>query len=46
VHLWIDPAYDLVGFYFSVLSHGRPGLCADWCADLFINAVTAAVLDI
>jgi CubicO group peptidase (beta-lactamase class C family) len=55
--MWVDPAYDIVGVYFSVASHrGAP----PWVdvqevfgvgellgrADLFVNAVTAAVVDV
>jgi CubicO group peptidase (beta-lactamase class C family) len=45
VYLWADPTYDLVGVYLSVVSHGRPGLFANWSADLFIDAATASVTD-
>jgi CubicO group peptidase (beta-lactamase class C family) len=44
-YMWVDPTYDLVGIYFSLLLRGAPGLNADWCADLFSNVVTAAILD-
>lgn len=49
VFMWVDPAYDLVGIYFSVwpadaawhfswdMLRGRP--------DMFVNAVTAAIID-
>ena len=51
--LWVDPAYELVGVYFSVLS--RQGIPPDvrvaeelvhaiaGRSDLFVNAATAAV---
>jgi CubicO group peptidase (beta-lactamase class C family) len=44
VYLWMDPVYEIVGVYFSVMpqpaANGRhPG----WPLDLFQNAVTAAV---
>lgn len=42
--LWVDPEYEIVGAYFSVvltMAHGRPR----WNADLFQNAVSAAVDD-
>ena len=39
VYLWVDPVYDIVGIYFSV------GLQTT-ARDLFINAVTAAVMDV
>jgi CubicO group peptidase (beta-lactamase class C family) len=46
VCLWIDPGYDLVIVYFSVIPRNRPGEdLLDWRADLFTNAVTAAVTD-
>jgi hypothetical protein len=41
---WVDPAYDFVGVYFSLLVTGAPGLNAAWRADLFSNVVTAAIL--
>jgi CubicO group peptidase (beta-lactamase class C family) len=46
VFLWIDPAYDLVGVYFSVVPRlkSEVDFDYDWCADLFANAVTAAVV--
>lgn len=40
---WVDPAYDLVGVYFSVNPHYYPDMMEQWNADLFANAVTAAV---
>jgi CubicO group peptidase (beta-lactamase class C family) len=56
VHLWVDPVYEIVGVYFSVASEGGispgvhvpegpEGLFLSWRLDLFINAVTAAVVD-
>jgi CubicO group peptidase (beta-lactamase class C family) len=45
VCLWVDPGYDLVIVYFSVVPRNRPGEdLPDWRADLFTNAVTAAVV--
>lgn len=41
VFLWVDPVYEIVGVYFSVQ-------LGEWYAmnfDLFMNAVTAAVVD-
>jgi len=38
VFLWIDPVYEIVGAYFSVM-------LIDNCGDLFMNAVTAAIVD-
>jgi CubicO group peptidase (beta-lactamase class C family) len=55
VFLWVDPAYEIVGVYFSVLSYGGipvgvsvPEELAGLMGreDLFINAVTAAVVDV
>jgi CubicO group peptidase (beta-lactamase class C family) len=43
VYLWIDPAYDIVGAFFTVSSEGA------WIyreAGLFVNAVTSAVENI
>ncbi len=45
VVVWVDPVYDLVGVYFSVVLELIDGLHAKTCVDLFINAVTAAVVD-
>jgi CubicO group peptidase (beta-lactamase class C family) len=40
VRLWIDPVYEVVEVFFSVeLAEDKV------CADLFINSVTAAVVD-
>src|SRR5262245_60724001 len=40
VFLWVDPVYEIVGVYFSVaFEQSKP------CRDLFLNAVTAAVVD-
>jgi CubicO group peptidase (beta-lactamase class C family) len=44
-YLWVDPTYDLVGVYFSLLMTGAPGLNSAWRVDLFSNMVTAAILD-
>jgi CubicO group peptidase (beta-lactamase class C family) len=55
VLVWVDPAYEIVGAYFSVqcgrgipagvqvLEEDRDALMA--CRDLFIDAVTASVVD-
>jgi CubicO group peptidase (beta-lactamase class C family) len=45
VYFWVDPEYELVGAFFSVLPEMYPGIYARWCTDLFINAATAAVAD-
>ena len=46
VYSWVDPVYDVVGAYFSVvlesIAYSRP----KWCADLFVDTVTAAVVDV
>jgi CubicO group peptidase (beta-lactamase class C family) len=41
IFLWVDPVYEIVGVYFSVV----PTEIA-WNTDLFVNAVTAAVADV
>lgn len=48
VFIWVDPVYEIVGCYFSVdlgpitvAEHYRY-----WRADLFINAVMAAIVDV
>jgi CubicO group peptidase (beta-lactamase class C family) len=38
VYLWVDPVYEIVGAYFSVQATEQ------WYADLFVNAVTAAIV--
>jgi serine-type D-Ala-D-Ala carboxypeptidase len=44
IYAWVDPTYELVGVYFSLLPRGAPGLNPAWRADLFSNMVTAAIL--
>ncbi len=46
VNLWIDPVYELVGVYFSVVPRLKSDVALDydWCADLFTNTVTAAIV--
>jgi CubicO group peptidase (beta-lactamase class C family) len=48
IWMWVDPTYDLVGVYLSSLrnSHVAPDSLSGWPTDLFMNAVTAAVLDV
>jgi CubicO group peptidase (beta-lactamase class C family) len=41
VFLWVDPVYEMVGVYFSVELEAH-----DTHQDLFMNAVTAAVVDV
>ena len=43
VYIWADPAYGIVGVYFSI-SAARVPFQPDWCVDLFGNALTAALL--
>jgi CubicO group peptidase (beta-lactamase class C family) len=46
VLLWVDPVYEIVGAYFSVVLRVLPPFDnGDWNADLFMNMVTAAVVD-
>ncbi|MGB2894638.1 MAG: hypothetical protein WBB65_00565, partial [Anaerolineales bacterium] len=46
--LWIDPVYDIVGVYLSSLINTLEvvspivGDRKNWCADLFMNMVTAS----
>jgi CubicO group peptidase (beta-lactamase class C family) len=41
---WADPERELVGVYLSVSAAYRPdGVDQDWRADLFVDALTAAV---
>ncbi len=48
IFLWVDPVYEIVGAYFSV--DLGPITVAEtyryWRADLFINAVMAAIIDV
>jgi serine-type D-Ala-D-Ala carboxypeptidase len=44
-HIWVDPVYELVGSYLSIEPHPLSEISHVWPLDLFINAVTAAVLD-
>jgi serine-type D-Ala-D-Ala carboxypeptidase len=43
VFAWADPATDVVGAYFSVCPEYYPTMMEKWNADLFANAVSAAV---
>ena len=43
--LWVDPTTEIVGVYLSVNLEHTPDFEPLWCADLFQNAVTAAVAD-
>jgi len=44
IYLWVDPENEIVGAYFEA-APVRADMMMDWCADRFVNAVTAAVLD-
>jgi hypothetical protein len=44
VYLWVDPVYQIVGAYFSIMPVQTPGQ-EQWYTDLFVNAVMAAVVD-
>jgi CubicO group peptidase (beta-lactamase class C family) len=43
--IWVDPVRAVVGVYLSVVSSMISARRGNWCADLFANAVTAAVVD-
>lgn len=44
IRMWVDPLYEIVGVYFSVMPAPiADGKRPDWPADLFQNAVTAAI---
>ena len=45
VLLWVDPVLELLGVYFSVVLAVEPNGRQIWPVDLFMNAVTAAVVD-
>jgi CubicO group peptidase (beta-lactamase class C family) len=45
VWLWVDPVHEVVGVYFSLTLAGFPGVYTRWSADLFANAVIAAIDD-
>jgi serine-type D-Ala-D-Ala carboxypeptidase len=40
---WVDPTYELVGAYLSVTQDYDANLDEKWNADLFVNAITAAI---
>lgn len=44
VFLWVDPVQEIVGVYFSVVLELTSDERQKQCVDLFINAVTAAVV--
>ncbi len=43
--LWVDPANEIVGVYFSIVLAETPDFEPLWNADLFQNVVTSAVED-
>lgn len=45
IQFWVDPAYEIVGLYFSVALELIDELRTKECHDLFMNGVTAAVVD-
>ena len=45
VFLWVDPIYEIVGVYFQVALELIDDTRSKECYDLFMNAVTAAVVD-
>jgi CubicO group peptidase (beta-lactamase class C family) len=45
VQFWVDPVHEIVGLYFSVALEQIDELRTKECHDLFMNAVTAAVVD-
>ncbi|MCH8066796.1 MAG: serine hydrolase [Chloroflexi bacterium] len=46
IYFWADPERDLVGVYLSVARRNlEDEFTADWRADIFVDAVTAAVED-
>jgi CubicO group peptidase (beta-lactamase class C family) len=46
VFCWVDPVYEIVGVYFSVALERIDDRRSKECYDLFMNAVTAAVVDV
>ena len=45
VQFWVDPVHEIVGVYFSVALEQIDEVRTKECHDLFMNAVTAAVVD-
>jgi serine-type D-Ala-D-Ala carboxypeptidase len=45
IQLWVDPDQELVGVYFSVVPKVDAGNRHIWPVDLFMNAVTASLID-
>jgi CubicO group peptidase (beta-lactamase class C family) len=45
VYFWVNPVYEIVGVYFQVTLERIDDIRSKSCVDLFMNAVTAAVVD-
>jgi serine-type D-Ala-D-Ala carboxypeptidase len=45
-YIWIDPVYEVVGVYLSVVLEERASTLYRWNPDLFTNMVTAAIEDV
>ena len=43
--LWVDPVYDVVIVYLSIATRMITPRKSDWCADLFINAAMASIVE-
>jgi CubicO group peptidase (beta-lactamase class C family) len=43
--IWVDPVYDVVIVYLSITKRMATPRKGDWCADLFINAAMASIVD-
>jgi CubicO group peptidase (beta-lactamase class C family) len=46
VFCWVDPVYEIVGVYFQVTLERIDDIRPKSCRDLFMNAVTAAAVDV
>jgi CubicO group peptidase (beta-lactamase class C family) len=46
-YFWVDPTYEMVGVFLSVQTYEGPRVASPrWRGDYFVNAVTAAVIDV
>ena len=45
VNMWVDPVNEIIGVYLSVELESREDGGHKWNLDLFVNAITAAVVD-
>jgi CubicO group peptidase (beta-lactamase class C family) len=45
VLMWIDPAYDLLAVYFSVVNRGVQRELREWNIDKFVNMLVGAITD-